>query len=181
MITCIYFKSAHMLFIAFTWLMNIPSHISPCYLNTYNSPNLPGLLPKSSQGSLGLKVLLSLFFPVKYGLRHLSQLGNTPSHNSCACCGRQSLFVCVFDPDVPTTHRVHLRDESAQTVCTRCNRVKKKRCLFISCLLTSLFVCVFVPDVPATRRVELRDESAQMMCTRCNGVKKKTVCLFLVC
>ena len=50
--------------------MNIPSHIFPCYLNTlYNSPNLPGLLPKSSQGSLGPTVLLSLLFPVKYGLR----------------------------------------------------------------------------------------------------------------
>ena len=36
--------------------------------HSYNSPNLPGLLPKSSQGSLGPTVLLSLLFRVKYGL-----------------------------------------------------------------------------------------------------------------
>ena len=36
--------------------------------HSYNSPNLPGLLPKSSQGSLGPTELLSLLFPVKYGL-----------------------------------------------------------------------------------------------------------------
>ena len=40
----------------------------PLPQHSYNSPNLPGLLPKSSQGSLGPTALLSLLFPVKYGL-----------------------------------------------------------------------------------------------------------------
>ena len=34
------FKSAHMLIIAFTWLVNIPSHISPRYLNTLTTPQI---------------------------------------------------------------------------------------------------------------------------------------------
>ena len=66
------FKSAHMLIIAFTWLVNITITNFPplpqySYI-FYNSPNLLFLLPKSSQGSLGPTVLLSLLFPVKYGL-----------------------------------------------------------------------------------------------------------------
>ena len=44
------------------------THFSLLPQHSYNSPNLPGLLPKSSQGSLGPTVLLSLLFPVKYGL-----------------------------------------------------------------------------------------------------------------
>ena len=34
------FKSAHMLIIAFTWLVNIPLHIFPCYLNTLSTPQI---------------------------------------------------------------------------------------------------------------------------------------------
>ena len=45
------------------------THFPPLPQYSYNSPNLPGLLPKSSQGSLGSTVLLSLLFPVKYGLK----------------------------------------------------------------------------------------------------------------
>ena len=45
------------------------THFPPLPQHSYNSPNLPDLLPKSSQGSLGPTVLLSLLFPVKYGLR----------------------------------------------------------------------------------------------------------------
>ena len=44
------------------------THFSLLPQHSYNSPNLPGLLPKSSQGSLGPTVLLSLLFRVKYGL-----------------------------------------------------------------------------------------------------------------
>ena len=46
------------------------THFPPLTQHSYNSPNLPGLLPKSSQGSLGPTVLLPLLFPVKYGLRN---------------------------------------------------------------------------------------------------------------
>ena len=45
------------------------THFSLRPQHSYNSPNLPGLLPKSSQGSLGPSVLLSLLFRVKYGLK----------------------------------------------------------------------------------------------------------------
>ena len=45
------------------------THFSLRPQHSYNSPNLPGLLPKSSQGSLGPTVLLSLLFRVKYGLK----------------------------------------------------------------------------------------------------------------
>ena len=44
------------------------THFSLLPQHSYNSPNLPGLLPNSSQGSLGPTVLLSLLFRVKYGL-----------------------------------------------------------------------------------------------------------------
>ena len=46
------------------------THFSLLPQHSYNSPNLPGLLPKSSQGSLGPTVLLSLLFRVKYGLKN---------------------------------------------------------------------------------------------------------------
>ena len=44
------------------------THFLPLPQHSYNSPNLPVLLPKSSQGCLGPTVLLSLLFPVKYRL-----------------------------------------------------------------------------------------------------------------
>ena len=44
------------------------THFPPLPQHSYNSLNLPGLLSKSSQGSLGPTVLHSLLFPVKYGL-----------------------------------------------------------------------------------------------------------------
>ena len=44
------------------------THFPSLSQHSYISPNLPGPPPKSSQGSLGPTVLLSLLFPVKYGL-----------------------------------------------------------------------------------------------------------------
>ena len=49
------------------------THFPPLPQHSYNSPNLP-VLPKSSQGSLGPTVLLSLLFPVRYGLTEVSHL-----------------------------------------------------------------------------------------------------------
>ena len=50
------------------------THFPPLPQHSYNSPNLPGLLPISSQGSVGPTVLLSLLFPVKYGLSKVELL-----------------------------------------------------------------------------------------------------------
>ena len=58
------------------------THFSLLPQHSYNSPNLPGLLPKSSQGSLGPTVLLSLLFPVKYGLNRMSRVKQPTKNKS---------------------------------------------------------------------------------------------------
>ena len=51
------------------------THFSLLTQQSYNSPDLLVLLPKSSQGSLGPTVLHSLLFPVKYGLMGMGVRG----------------------------------------------------------------------------------------------------------
>ena len=55
----------------FTWLVNIPHILPPLPQHSYNSSNRPVLQNNSSQSSLGPTVLLSLLFPVKYGLNNV--------------------------------------------------------------------------------------------------------------
>ena len=69
--------------------------------HSYNSPNLPGLLPKSSQGSLGPTVLLSLLFPVKYGLSSWSLVFPSVCVFVCVCVCSLCTHTVSLQVDIP--------------------------------------------------------------------------------
>ena len=73
-----------MLIIAKTWQMNIPSHISPHH--SFNSPNLPVLLPITSHGFLGPTVQLTVL-PCQVWINitpyHMAIQLSIPNGSSC--------------------------------------------------------------------------------------------------
>ena len=80
------------------------THFRPLPRHSYNSPNQPVLLPKSSQVSLGPTVLLSLLFPVKCGLSWWRGHLILP----CEKCNRFTISFChvLTSPSQRQTHHM---------------------------------------------------------------------------